>query len=122
MILIYFVVSAIFAAITWVCSQLDWQYGYILMYIFLFLTSWYISLIFVHQEEFDRSKKYTLITPGHIIYLAIDIGLLVYLWKWNLKDFQTVKFAKYKAVVLLNLVQGSCLMIYYKLRAIYAHL
>ncbi len=122
MILIYFVVSVILAAVTWVCSQLDWRYGYILMYIFLFLTSWCVSLIFVHQEEYDRSKKYTLITPGHLIFLAIDIGLLIYLWKWKLEDFQTVKFAKYKAVVLMNLLQGSFLMIYYKFRDIYEHL
>ena len=122
MILIYFVVSVIMATLTWVCSQLDWKYGYILMYIFLFLTSWYISLLFVHQEEYDRSKKYTLITPGHLLFLAIDIGLLVYLWKWKIKDFQTVRFARYKAVVLLNLIQGSCLMVYFKLRDIYTHL
>ena len=122
MILIYFVVSCIMATLTWVCSQLDWRYGYILMYIFMFLTSWFIALIFVHQEEFDRTKKYTLITPGHIIFLAIDIALLVYLWKWNLKDFRTVRFALYKLVVLVNLIQGVGLMTYYKLRAVYEHL
>ena len=122
MILIYFVVSVIMATLTWVSSQLDWKYGYILMYIFLFLTSWYISLLFVHQEEYDRSKKYTLITPGHIIFLLIDIGLLVYLKNWDIKDFQTVKYARYKAVVLLNLIQGSCLMVYFKFRDFYSHL
>lgn len=122
MILIYFVVACIMATLTWVCSQLDWQYGYILMYIFMFLTSWFISLIFVHQEEFDRSKKYTLITPGHIIFVVIDIGLLIYLWKWNLKDFRTVRFALYKLAVLVNLIQGSCIMIYCKLRDVYEHL
>ncbi len=122
MILIYFVVSVIMAAITYVCSQLDWHYGYILMYIFMFLTSWFISLMFVHQEEFDRSKKYTLITPGHLIFLAIDICLLIYFWKWHIKDFQTVRFAKYKLVVLVNLIQGSFLMLYYKLVDFYTHL
>ena len=122
MILIYFVVSCIMATLTWVCSQLDWHYGYILMYFFMFLTSWYICLLFVHQEEYDRTKKYTLITPGHLIFLAIDIGLLIYLWKWNLKDFRTVRFALYKLVVLVNLIQGSCLMVYFKLRDFYEHL
>lgn len=122
MILIYFVVSAILATLTWVCSQLDWQYGYILMYIFMFLTSWYICLVFLHQDEYDRTKKYTLITPGHLIFLAIDIGLLIYFWKWNLKDFVTVKFARYKLVVLVNLIQGCFLMTYFKLRDIYTHL
>lgn len=120
--LIYIVVSVILSAMVWVCSQLDWQYGYILMYIFLFFASWYASLVFIYQEEYDRSKKFILLTPAHIIYLIIDIGLLVYFWKWDLKDFQTIRFAKYKAIVLLNLLQGSFLMIYFKLRDIYLHL
>lgn len=122
MTLIYLVVSVILSVMTWVASQLDWQYGYILMYIFMFFASWYVSLVFVYQEEYDRSKKFTFFTPIHIIYLIIDIGLLIYLWKWNLKDFQTIKFAKYKAVVLMNLIQGSFLMLYFKLRDVYLHL
>lgn len=122
MVLIYFVVSVIMAALTWVSSQLEWQYGYILMYIFLFLTSWYISLIFVHQEDSDKLKRYTLISPLHLIFIAIDVGLLIYLWKWDLKDFQTVRFARYKAVVLMNLIQGVALMTFYKLKDIYTHL
>lgn len=122
MVLIYLVVSVILAVVTWVCSQLDWQYGYILMYFFLFMTSWYISLVFVYQEEYERSKKFTLLTPIHLIYLAIDIGLLIYFWKWDLKDFQTVKYAKYKAVILMNLIQGVFQMIFFKMRDIYIHL
>lgn len=122
MTLIYLVVSVILSVMTWVASQLDWQYGYILMYIIMFFASWYVSLVFVYQEEYDRSKKFTFFTPIHIIYLIIDIGLLIYLWKWNLKDFQTIKFAKYKAVVLMNLIQGSFLMLYFKLRDVYLHL
>ena len=59
---------------------------------------------------------------GHLIYLIIDIGLLVYFWKWKLKVFQTIKYARYKAVVLLNLIQGCCLMTYFKLKDIYTHL
>ena len=122
MVLIYFVVSVIMAALTWVSSQLEWQYGYILMYFFMFLTSWYIALIFVHKDDSDKLKRYTLISPLHLIFIAIDVGLLIYLWKWNLKDFQTVRFARYKAVVLVNLIQGVCIMTYLKLRDIYTHL
>ncbi|MBR2290502.1 MAG: hypothetical protein IJ867_08040 [Clostridia bacterium] len=122
MTLIYLVVSVILGVVTWVCSNLDWQYGYILTYIFLFLTSWYVSLIFIYQEEYDRTKKFTVWTPAHLIYFVVDIGLLIYLWKYNLKDWQTVKFAKYKAVVLLNLGQGLALTVYFKLRDIYLHL
>ena len=122
MTLIYLVVSAILAAITWACSQLDWQYGYILMYIFMFLTSWYICLVFIYQEEYDRTKKFTVLTPAHIILFAVDIGLLIWLWKYNLKDFQKVRYAMYKAVVLLNLGQGLALTLYFKLRSIYLHL
>ena len=122
MTIIYMVVAAVLSAMVWVASQLDWQYGYILMYIFLFLASWYVSLVFVYQEEYDRSKKFTLLTPGHLIYLAIDVGLLIYLWKWDIKDFETVRFAKYKAVVLMNLIQGILLMTYFKLKDIYTHL
>ena len=63
MTLIYLVVSVILSALVWVCSQLDWQYGYILMYFFLFFASWYVSLTFIYQEEYDRTKKFTLFTP-----------------------------------------------------------
>lgn len=122
MTLIYLVVSVILSAMVWVSSQLDWRYGYILMYIFLFLASWYVSLVFVYQEEYDRTKKYTFFTPAHLIFWAIDIGLLIYLWKWDLKDFLTVKYAKYKAVVIMNLIQGTFLMVYFKLRDFYTHL
>ena len=122
MTLIYLVVSFILSAMVWVSSQLDWQYGYILMYIFLFLASWYVCLVFLYQEEYERTKKYTLITPAHLIFLAIDIGLLIYFWKWDLKDFETVRYARYKAVVLMNLIQGVCLMTYFKLRDVYTHL
>ena len=122
MTLIYLVVSVILSVMVWVSSQLDWRYGYILMYIFLFLASWYECLVFVYQEEYERTKKYTFFTPAHIIFLAIDILLLIYLWKWNLKDFQTVKYARYKAVVLMNLIQGSVLMGYFKFKDFYTHL
>ena len=122
MTLIYLVVATILSAMVWVCSQLEWQYGYILMYFFLFMASWYICLVFIYQEEYDRSKKFTLFTPGHLLFLVIDIGLMVYLWKWHLKDWQTVKYAKYKAVVLMNLIQGVALMTYFKLKDIYTHL
>ena len=122
MTLIYLVVSVILSAMVWVSSQLDWRYGYILMYIFLFLASWYVSLVFVYQEEYDRTKKYTFFTPAHLIFWAIDIGLLIYFWKWHLKDFQTIKYARYKAIVLMNLIQGTFLMVYFKLRDIYTHL
>ena len=122
MTLIYLVVSVILSVMVWVSSQLDWRYGYILMYIFLFLASWYVSLVFAYQEEYDRTKKYTFFTPAHLIFWAIDIGLLIYLWKWDLKDFLTVKYAKYKAVVIMNLIQGTFLMVYFKLRDFYTHL
>ena len=122
MTLIYLVVAAILAAFTWVCSQLDWQYGYILTYIFLFLSSWYVSLVFVHQDEYDRSKKFVFFTPEHIIYFVILAGLLVWLWKYDLKNFQTSWNAKCKAVVLLNLAQGVAQMVYFKLRDFYTHL
>ena len=98
MTLIYLVVSVILSVMVWVSSQLDWQ------------------------EEYERTKKYTFFTPAHIIFFAIDILLLIYLWKWNLKDFQTVKYARYKAVVLMNLIQGSVLMGYFKFRDFYTHL
>lgn len=122
MTLIYLVVSIILAAATWGFSQLDWQYGYILMYIFMFFTSWYICLVFIYQEEYDRTKKFTLLTPGHLIYLVIDIGLLIWLWKYDLKDFEKIRFARYKAIVLVNLAQGLALMFYFKLRDFYLHL
>lgn len=122
MTLIYLVVSVILSAIVWVCSQLDWQYGYILMYFFLFMTSWYISLVFIYEEEYDRTKKFSIFTVPHLIYFVIDVGLLIFLWKYKLKDWQTVRYAKYKAVVLMNLIQGICLMTYFKLRDVYTHL
>lgn len=122
MTLIYLVVSVILAVVTWVCSQLDWNYGYILMYFFLFMTSWYISLVFTYQEEYDRTKQYVLFTPAHLIFVIVDIGLLIYFWKWKLEDFETVKFARYKAVVLMNLIQGLLQMLFFKLRSVYIHL
>ena len=122
MTLIYFVVSVILSALVWVCSQLDWQYGYVLMYFFLFMTSWYVSLVFIYQEEYDRSKKFTLFTVPHLIYYLLDIALIVILWKYNLKDWKTVTYAKYKGVIILNLIQGSFLMLYFKLRDFYTHL
>lgn len=122
MTLIYLVVSVILSGAVWVCTQLDWEYAYILTYFFLFMASWYICLVFVYQEEYDRTKKFTFFTPAHLLFLAIDIGLLIYFWKWKLADFQTVRYAKYKAVILMNLIQGSFLMIYFKLRDFYIHL
>ena len=122
MTLIYLVVSVILAAMVWVSSQLDWQYGYILMYFFLFMTSWYVSLVFIYQEEYDRTKKFYIFTVPHLIYMVIDIGLMIFFWKYKLKDWQTVKYAKYKAVVLMNLIQGVFLMTYFKLRDVYTHL
>ena len=122
MTLIYLVVSVILSAMVWVCSQLDWQYGYILMYFFLFIASWYISLVFIYQEEYDRSKKFFVFTIPHLIYVVIDVGLLIYLWKYDLRDWQTVRLAKYKAVVLMNFIQGIFLMTYFKLRDVYKHL
>ena len=122
MTLIYLVVSIILGALVWVCSQLDWQYGYILMYFFLFITSSYISLVFIYEEEYDRTKKFSVFTVPHLIYYAIDIGLLIFFWKYRLKDWKTVTYAKYKAVVLMNIIQGTFLMAYFKLRDFYTHL
>ena len=122
MTLIYLVVSVILAAMTWVCSQLDWQYGYILMYICMFFTSWYVALVFMYQEEYDRSKKFLVFTVPHILFYVIDILLLVLFWKYNLKEWRTVTYAKYKAIVLMNILQGSFLMLYFKLKDFYTHL
>ena len=71
--LIYLVVSIILGTISWVTTQFSWQYAYILEYIFLFLTGWYICLFLFHQDEFDRSKTYNLLTPIHLIYTVIMI-------------------------------------------------
>lgn len=122
MTIIYLIVSIILGAITWVCSQLSWQYGYILMYIFMFLTSWYICLVFIFQEEYEREKRFYIFTVPHLIYYLIDIGIIIFFWKYNLKDWKTVTYARCKAMAVLNIVQGTILMAYYKLRSIYIHL
>lgn len=120
--IIYFVVAVIFGALSWICTQTVWEYQYILQYIFLFLTSWFVCLIFLYQEENEGSKKYTLFTPYNLIYVII-VGVLIFLYRdYDLDKWQTSMNSFYKVVFIINGIQGLLIMAFYKLRDIYHHM
>ena len=119
--LIYFVVSCIFAAVCWIATQINWQYANILLYVALFITSWYINLIFLYQEDHESSKKYTIFTPSNLIYLIIISVILFNLRSYNIKDYETVKYAFYKIVALVNAGQALIIVLFFKFRDIYVH-
>jgi len=119
--LIYFVVAVICAVISWITSQINWQYADILFYIALFITSWYINLIFLYQEGNEKSKKYTILTPWNLIYAVIIGGIIFYYKKYNIKDYATVKYAFYKLVAIINACQGALIVLFFKFRDIYYH-
>ena len=120
--MIYFVVSCIGAVICWIATQLNWQYANILLYIALFITSWYINLIFLYQEDHETSKKYTILTPSNLLYLIIISVILFSLRSYNIKNYETVRYAFYKVVVIVNACQAALIVIYFKLRDIYVHM
>jgi hypothetical protein len=126
--LIYLVVAFILGLVTWICTQTTWQYAYILFYVFLFLCSWYINLFMLYQEENDKHKKYTLWTPANLIYVIIiavllfllrDYHILELINKYTLSEFASKGYLFYKFVVILNMIQGIFLLLYFKIRSIY---
>lgn len=120
--IIYFVVTIIFGTLSWICTQTVWEYQYILQYLFLFLASWFLCLVFVYQEENESSKKYTLFTPYNLLYVVI-VSVLIFLYrKYDLDKWQTSTNSFYKMVFIVNAVQGVLIMAFYKLRDIYHHM
>ena len=120
--IIYFVVACIFAAISWVCTQIAWQYSNILLYIALFITSFYLCLVFLYQEENETSKKYTIFTPYNLAYVIIIAVILFTLRKYNIKEYTTIKYSFYKVIAIVNAIQGAIIMFYFKIRDIYYHM
>lgn len=120
--LIYFVVSCIGAAICWIATQLNWQYANIILYIALFITSWYINLIFLYQEDHETSKKYTIFTPSNLIYVILISLIIFFLRDYRMRDYETVRYAFYKIVAVVNAFQAALIVIYFKLRDIYVHM
>lgn len=120
--LIYLVVSVILSAIVYITTQLDWQYAFYLEYVFLFLASWYLALVFISQEEYERSKKFEIFTPVHLLHwIAIGVALF-FLWKYDIKKFRSNDFAFAKIVVIGHAIQTVFLNIYFKIRDIYHHM
>ncbi len=119
--IIFFVVAFIFAGISWFSQQIDWEYAYILFYIGLFMTSWFICLIFLYQEENESSKKYTVVTPSNLIYL-VAISIIIFMFrKYDIKEYETVKYSFYKVVAIGNAIQGALIVAFYKVRDIFYH-
>jgi len=119
--IIYFVVACFFAALSWICTQFTWEYANILFYICLFITSWYINLVFLYQEENDISKKYTVFTPYNLLYVIIISIILFLLRDYDIKKYETVKYSFYKIVAIVNAVQAALIVFFYKFRDIYTH-
>ena len=119
--IIYFVVAFIFGVLSWICHEVPWQYSHILFYICLFITSWYINLVFLYQEENEVSKKYSVLTPSNLIYLIIISVILFLLRDYNIKKYETVTYSFYKIVAIVNAIQAAFIVIFYKFRDIFYH-
>lgn len=120
--IVYTVIAGLFSVLAWVCTQTVWEYQYILEYIFVFLASFFICLVFLYQEENETSKKYTLITPSNLIYIIIVAALLIVLRKYKYEDWRIVNGSFWKVVVTVNGCEGIFLMIFYKIRDWYNHM
>jgi hypothetical protein len=82
----------------------------------------------LYQEENDKHKKYTLWTPANLIYVIIiavllfllrDYHILELINKYTLSEFASKGYLFYKFVVILNMIQGIFLLLYFKIRSIY---
>ena len=119
--IIYFVVACIFSALAWFSRQVSWEYENILFYVSLFLASWFVCLIFLYQEENESSKKYTILTPSNLIYVAVISIIIFMLRKYKIEEYETVKYSFYKVVAIVNAVQGLLIVAFYKIRDMYYH-
>ena len=119
--IIYFVVACFFAVVSWVCTQINWQYINIALYICIFISSWYLNLVFLYQEENEASKKYTLFTPSNLLYVVIIAVILFLLRDYDIKKYETVKYSFYKIVALVNAGQAALIVFFYKFRDIFVH-
>jgi hypothetical protein len=77
--------------------------------------------MFLYQEDHEKSKKYTILTPSNLIYVIIITTILIMLRKYNIKEYATIKYAFYKLVAIVNAVQAAFIAIFYKFRDIYYH-
>lgn len=118
MSMIYFVITCIMAVLSWACSQMKWMYQKELFYIVLFITGIFAALIFIQQED-NVNKKYKLFAPRNIIYIAIIAIILIILRDYNIREYETVKYAFVKLATIVNAGTGIILMIFYKIRSIF---
>lgn len=120
--IVYIVVAVIFGAISWICTQTVWEYQYIIEYIALFIASFFVAMVFLYQEANETSKKYKIVTFPNAIYVALILLALIFFRNYSLEDWQTSTYSFWKAVVVMNGIQGICIMIFYKIRDWYHHM
>ena len=120
--IIYIVVAVIFGAISWICTQTVWEYQYIIEYIALFLSSFFVCQVFLYQEGNESSKEFKIITFPHLVYVAIIVIALFALRNYSLEDWQISTYSFWKAVVVMNGIQGILIMLFYKIRDWYHHM
>ena len=118
MSMIYFVITCIFAGLSFACSQIKWLYQKELFYIVLFITGIFFALIFVQQEE-NVNKKYKIFTPRNIIYYAIVAIVLIILKDYEIREFETVRNSFIKLATLVNAGTATALIIFYKIRHLF---
>ena len=120
--IIFIVVAILFGAISWICTQTVWEYQYILEYIALFISSFFVCLVFLYQEANRTSKKYKIITFPNIVYIVIIVITLVFLRNYSLEEWNTSIYSFWKAVVVMNGIQGILIMLFFKIRDWYNHM
>ena len=120
--IIFIVVAVLFGAISWICTQTVWEYQYILEYITLFISSFFVCLIFLYQEANQLSKKYKIITFPNLVYLVIILIALIVLRNYDLAEWSTSTYSFWKAIVVMNGIQGILIVLFFKIKDWYNHM
>ena len=120
--IIFIVVAVLFGAISWICTQTVWEYQYILEYITLFISSFFVCLVFLYQEANQLSKKYKIITFPNLVYLVIILIALIVLRNYDLAEWSTSIYSFWKAVVVMNGIQGILIVLFFKIKDWYNHM
>lgn len=115
MSMIYFVITCIFAGLSFACSQIKWLYQKELFYFVLFITGIFFVLIFVQQED-NINKKYKVFTPRNILYYIIVAIVLIVLRDYEIRDYETVRNSFIKLATLVNAGTATFLIAFYKIR------
>ena len=118
MSMIYFVMTCIMAILSWVCSQIKWIYQKELFYLTLFITGVFAVLIFIQQED-NVNKKYKIFTPRNIVYFSIVAIILIILRNYQIREYETVKYAFIKLATIINAITAIVLILFYKIRSIF---